>query len=294
MLKISKFILLLLIYFSLSKPALAQENINISFDKSSAFVGDIVSLKVKAQLPQGAYINASQKFSFSSFDVLGFEIKHIDPAANIYEIDIKIAAYKTGVLQIEPQTVFYINPDGSNNLFFTPAADFEIKSILGTAPAENIKDIKPLKKLPVKTIYIVLIIFSAVLLIVCIFAARSELLKSKNKKEDIILDPKTAALKDLETLYQSPLKKTEPRLFYYKMSEIFRLYISKQYNFNALEMTSAEIFEVVKKILPQSINVNEFKSYLKVFVLAQYAAFKPEEKEIKESFKFTKELLEKL
>jgi hypothetical protein len=62
------------------------------------------------------------------------------------------------------------------------------------------------------------------------------------------------------------------------MSEILRTYISKKYKFDAMEMTTLEFFEKTKEFLPVEININEFKNYLKVFNLARYADFTPNEK----------------
>ncbi|MDR3243536.1 MAG: hypothetical protein LBT79_02175, partial [Elusimicrobiota bacterium] len=47
--------------------AAAQEIVNISFDRDSAFVGDIINIKVRAELPQDASISANQKISFINF-----------------------------------------------------------------------------------------------------------------------------------------------------------------------------------------------------------------------------------
>ncbi|MDR0822174.1 MAG: hypothetical protein LBN20_00125, partial [Endomicrobium sp.] len=114
------------------------------------------------------------------------------------------------------------------------------------------------------------------------------------KAKEPILDLKTISLNALSELYYSSSKDTEPSIFYYRMSEILRNYISKEYDFDAMEMTPSEFFEAVKKIIPETININELKNYLKLFTLAQYAAFKPSDKENENSFNYTKELLEKL
>jgi hypothetical protein len=275
--------------------AAAQENINISFDKDSAYVGDIINLKITAELPLNAQISANQNISFNNFDVLGSDIKHISISPNIYEIDVKIAAYNIGDLQIEPIVIYYINPDGTNNLFFTPQTKFEIQSLIGAGGHnENIKDIKPLLRIPIKTGWLILIIILIAGILTASLFLYKEIDKKRIEKQIIELDIKTLSLNALSALYESALKDTTPSLFYYKMSEIFRNYISKQYNFDAMEMTTTELLESLRKVLPQSVNINDFKSYLQIFVLAQYAAFKPSAEEISHSFNFTKELLEKL
>ena len=61
-----------------------------------------------------------------------------------------------------------------------------------------------------------------------------------------------------------------------------------------MEMTTSEFFDKTKPIMPKEINVNEFKNYLKVFNLARYADFTPDEIERESNYNFTKKLLELL
>ncbi|MDR3049666.1 MAG: hypothetical protein LBV16_07535 [Elusimicrobiota bacterium] len=272
----------------------AQEIVNISFDKESAFVGDIINIKIKAELPQNASISANQTIRFDNFDILSSDIKHISSNPNIYEIDFKAGAFKTGILQIEPAAVFYINPDGTNNIFFTPQSQFEIKSIVGQNANAEIKDIKPLEKLPIKKIWLLLILVIIAGIVLIGIPLCKEIVILYKKSKEPVLSLKELSLNALSELYYSPVKKDEPRIFYYRMSEILRNYISQEYNFDAMEMTNSEFFEAVKKTMPDTIDINEFRNYLKIFTLAQYAAFKPSDKENENSFNYTKELLEKL
>jgi hypothetical protein len=115
--------------------------------------------------------------------------------------------------------------------------------------------------------------------------------KERKKSKIIVLDGRASSLNNLNDLYQNRTNLTT-RDFYYKMSEILRTYISKQYKFDAMEMTTSEFFEKTKEFLPAEVNVNEFKNYLKVFNLARYADFTPGEKEIEDNYAFTKKLLE--
>jgi hypothetical protein len=115
--------------------------------------------------------------------------------------------------------------------------------------------------------------------------------KERKKSKIIVLDERMSSLNNLNDLYQNRTNITT-RDFYYKMSEILRTYISKQYKFDAMEMTTSEFFEKTKEFLPAQVNVNEFKNYLKIFNLARYADFMPSEKEIEDNYAFTKKLLE--
>jgi hypothetical protein len=142
-------------------------------------------------------------------------------------------------------------------------------------------------------VYLILIIIVLLLLIVFItFIVKNVYDYVKNSKQ-VEIDPKTKALNALDDLYKNK-KDISARNFYYKMSEILRTYVSKKYQIDAMEMTTSEFFRKVKTFIPQDININEFKNYLKVFNLARYADFMPSEIEIENNYKFTKMLLELL
>lgn len=275
--------------------AFAAEKASVSLSGETAFVGDIIDFKITAQLPPDAQISAGQKVTFENFDIIGYGIERVSENPNIYELNFKIAAYKTGVLDIEPVSVSYINADGSDNLFFTPEAKVEIKSVLGGQQNQDIKDIKPLVKLGIKPLYVFLMILAAAIAGILIFFLYRSISASIKIAPAAVIDPRTQALDALNGLYVSgEPEKSGVKIFYYRMSEILRGYVSKQYGFDALEMTTAEFFDKMKPLLPQEININEFKNYLKVFNLARYAGFKPEKAEVEGNFNYTKNLLEKL
>ena len=293
--KMFKKIILLLTIAFISSAAFSVEKVAVSLDKEAAFVGDIINFKVTAELPLNAQISANQKMSFDNFDIREYDIKRLSDNPNVYVINFKIAAYKTGILEINRVSIFYLNPDGTGNLFYTPEAKVEIKSVLGDDPNPDIKDIKPLLKLSIKFLYVFFMIIAFAAAGVFAFFLYKNIMVVRKLKEIAAIDPRAKALNDLDELYVSgTIEKAGVKIFYYKMSEILRSYVSKQYKFDALEMTTSEFFDKMKTMLPLEININEFKTYLKVFNLARYAGFKPDKTEVENNFKYTKNLLEKL
>ena len=269
----------------------AQEVVTVSLSKDKAYVGDVFEFVVKVELPKNAQISVVQNFRLDDFEILKTDIKHLPSDNNSYELKFEISAYKTGNLTIKPLTIFYINPDGTNNLFFTPEKSIEIQSLIADPKSADIKDIKSLKKLKIKGSFIVLIVVVFFFIVMLAIYIGKDVRKERKKSKIIVLDGRASSLNNLNDLYQNRTNLTT-RDFYYKMSEILRTYISKQYKFDAMEMTTSEFFEKTKEFLPAEVNVNEFKNYLKVFNLARYANFTPGEKEIEDNYAFTKKLLE--
>jgi hypothetical protein len=269
----------------------AQE-VTVSLSKDKAYVGDIVEFVVKADLPKNTQISAFQNFRLDDFEILSTNIRRLPfDNNNSYELKFKISSYKTGNLTIKPLTVFYINPDGTNNLFFTPEKSIHIQSLIVDPKSAEIKDIKSLKKLKIKSGFIVLIVVVLFFIVMLAIYILKDIKEERKKSKIILLNERMLALNNLNDLYQNRTNITT-RNFYYKMSKILRTYISKQYKFDAMEMTTSEFFEKTKEFLPAEVNVNEFKNYLKIFNLVRYADFTPNEKEIENNYIFTKKLLE--
>jgi hypothetical protein len=262
-----------------------------SFNKPTAHVGDIIEYKVKVELAKDAYINARQTIVFNNFDIKKYDINHLSMQPNVYEIVFEISAYKIGDLTLEPKAIFYLNADGTNNLFFTPQTSFQISPMVADSNP-NIKDLKPLKKIPIKIIFVVLIVLLIAAIVALAFVCYKEISKIINKP--IPVDPLIKALADLDELYNLDVKQKDSRFFYYAMSEILRSYISVKHNINTLEMTSTEFFEVLKTILPAEIDIVQIKQYLKSFNLARYADLVPDSAENEKNYNLTKMLLEKI
>jgi hypothetical protein len=267
----------------------ADEKLSASFNKEKAFIGDIVEYKVRAELPENAYVNAKQAAVFNDFELRNIRIDKVSSVPNVYEITFELSVFKLGKLLIEPTAVFYFNPDGTNNLFFTPYGQLEIEEI-AKDNQDSIRDIKPPKKLPLGFLYFSALFLSAALLIFLGFLIHRDIVLAA--KKPVPIDPQKAALEALDETLK--LKEKDLRAFYYSMSEILRGYISHKYQCQALEMTSAEFFEELKKYLPQDIAASEIKDYLKVFNLARYGAFLPGKDEDEKNFNLTKTLLERL
>jgi hypothetical protein len=272
--------------------AVLEPAVSASLDKDEARIGDIVKFELKAELPENAYIAVNKEIIFENFDTVNFSVKHVSQEPNVYLITFDIAAYKTGNLRIEPVGITYINSSGSKKMFFTPESQLLINSVLTGGAQQDIKDIKPLKKLSVKPANAAGIIFLIILMCVLTYFVIKDAAQKSHKKE-IIVDPQTQALNLLDGLSEF-IKNGEAKIFYYKAAEILRRYISAKYVFNAMEMTSAELLKKLDGTIAISMTKRDIKQYLSIFDLARYAGFKPSENDMLNSLEKTKEFIRKL
>lgn len=267
--------------------------VGASLDKDSAYVGDIIKFHVDAELPEKAYLAVNKDIIFDNFDTVKVSAEHISEKPNIYRITFELTAYKTGMLNIESVGISYINSSGAKRMFFTPTAAVNINSILGSG-AKDIKDIKPLKKRNMRPVHIAV---SALLIIVIIilFILIIKDISQRSRGKHIELDPRDEALKQLDELRESGIiKNGEPRAFYYAAAGILRAYISKKYDFNAMEMTSTELTEKLEEFPEIIMTRKGMRQYLSIFDLARYAGFKASQEEMLESLEKTKEFVKKL
>lgn len=272
--------------------AVSEPTVSVSLDNESARVGDIIKFTVKAELPENAYIAVNKKILFNNFDTLNMSVERLSRQSNTYLIIFDLAAFKTGSLEIESVGISYITDSGAKKMFFTPSAKVNIESVLPSGQTE-IKDIKPVKKIGIKTKYAAGIIGLATIILILFFSIIKE--RAAKPKEQISADPKTEALSKLELLYESDaVKNGDARLFYYQAAEILRSYISVKYLFNAMEMTSSELLKELDNIDSVSMTKKEIRQYLDIFDLARYAGFKASQQNMAESLKKTKEFIEKL
>lgn len=267
--------------------------VSSSLDKNTVHVGDVIRYKIKAELPDNAYLLPGKNIVFKDFDTLNISVAHISERPNVYEIDFEIAAYATGSFEIEPVGLYYMDENGKKKMFFTPAANVFVESVLGGG-RKDIMDIKPIKKAGInkKNIVFALLFFlsAAVLMF---FTAKD--ISGKRIKKCAQADPRMLALFELDGLLKSEaFKSANSRLFYYKAAEILRRYISYKCGFNAMEMTSAELLKKFGTENFVSMTKNELKDYFHIFDLARYAGLKAGSREMSASLEKTKEFVTKL
>ena|GEM_PF-1632761 len=285
----------LIISLSLLNVFAAAKNpaVTASLDRDNAYIGDIIKYTVKAELPEAAYLAVNKNIIFENFETINISAGRVSGEPNVYEIIFELAAYKTGILKLESVGIAYVNASGNRKMFFTPPAETIINSILNTNP-EDIKDVKPLKKISIKPEYAAGLGLIFIILVIFIVLSVKDVLKN-TKKAAVVVDPQTEALAELDSLLESgAIKNGDARIFYYRAAEILRIYISKKYNFNAMEMTSTELLKKLENIVPASLTRKDMKGYFKIFDLARYAGFRPSEDDMIESLEKTKEFIRKL
>jgi hypothetical protein len=160
------------------------------------------------------------------------------------EVQLTFQAFDTGEYTF-PELEFTVVSQQQKKTLKTSSFQVKINSVLADS-SQAIKDIAPPQKLNLTTWDIIIPILLLGFLIFAILNIYKALHKSKKPaSQPKETDNRPAFLKALELLrnlkQKEFLKKGEFLLFYFHLSYILRFFLEKQYNFNAVEMTTSEI-----------------------------------------------------
>ncbi|MFP4458194.1 MAG: BatD family protein [Candidatus Zixiibacteriota bacterium] len=237
----------------------AQTSITSSIDKNEITIGEKVNYKVEIQYPKSSALNTPAiGQNLGMFEIKNFEVK--DPIeqeeGNLrQEIEYEISTYTTGDYTIPPIAITVTHEKGDTDTLMTQPIKINVKSLLeGKSPDElDIRGIKAPLEYPKDYTWIWYLAAGILLLLAIIFIL---LYYFKRKKEglglfDFVSPPKPAYQIALERLEQiEDLHYTvfdEAKAYFIELSEILREYIEKQIGVEALEMTTMETVEGLRK-----------------------------------------------
>lgn len=261
---------------------------NGSIEKDSVFAGQPFNYKIDINMPKNYVIN---------WDIIGDTLsKNIEiikrseitstPINNndvIISQTLTLTSFDTGHIEIPPISIKYSKYDGDTavNKCFTEYNYIYVEpAVIDTTMAY-----KPIK-MPIKqnitfvemTPYIGSVIILAGLVLLTIYLIKRS--RNKEKKEDEDIAPsipaivtareKLSQLKD-SNLWQSGKSKE----YYTDLTDIAREYLEGQFHIDAIEMTSDEILEEVKKLGIDSTTFSKIESTLATADLVKFAKANP-------------------
>ena len=148
----------------------------------------------------------------------------------------------------------------------------------------QLNDIKPIQKPPfvwTDYLWILWVILGVGLLAALVLAVIYFILKKKNKgyffTPPEVLPAHVRAIQSLDKLKAEKIGQQEGREkeFYTKITDILRLYIAERYGINAMEMTSGEILNEIRKVNDADSVYENLKQILSVADLVKFAKYKP-------------------
>lgn len=291
-----KIYFLRLVFFITSLHSFAQ--VEIVVDTSRIKIGEQIKYEIR--------VNTDQNVNFSKFKTDSLQrieiIKEfsIDTLKNRLVKKYLLTSFDSGTYIIPRQDVTI---NGTH--YFTDSLLIHVGTVEVDTTKQGLFPIKPIYKAPPKTWhdyrYLVWWILGLLLLLGLIWWLAFRSKKVIQWKQKVVLSPFEEAIKQLQTLDDKNLIQNQRiKEYYTELTDIIRVYMEKDLNIAAMELTSDELITLFKK-------TNKYKKLgiarkqlenLQIFLrnadLVKFAKAIPEHHEIREDRKHAEELLKEI
>jgi len=206
------------------------------------------------------------------------EFDTISKKKGVYNIEgrVILTAFDSGSYFLPPIIAAIEHCDGVVDTIFFDGPIMEVTTVpIDTASFEPF-DIKGQIKYPLTFKEIVpWILYALLFVVLCGCIVRFIKLRKENRtffgKPVVVDPPHITALRSLEKIRSQKLwQNGKQKQFYTAVTDALRLYISSRYNVSAMEQTSAEIFENLKK---ENISPELLERLKEVFATADFVKF---------------------
>jgi len=196
----------------------------------------------------------------------------------------KISFFKTGDFNVGPFHISLMDGDSIVEDLTSNTIPVNIRSVL----EDSDKDIMPLRDLSeikgnplylMKYILILLVIAGIIILSIYLLKRGK---RRENKIESPELPPDLEFLKNIESLWRTDmLKMGKVKRFFLTLTEAYKLFMTRSYNFNAEDLTTYEITGNLKKNEDDNRIKSCFEEVFLLSDLAKFAKYNPSEDEVK-------------
>ena len=293
-----------IIFFSLFGAIYAEDRgVKLYSNVTSAKIGDMLNITVEAyctnvETGQNASFELDEDISFADLEILNKKNPVIKEKNGVKTAiwQFEAMSFSLGEKEIGPAEVT-LRINGKEQILKSNALKIKIESILGEDDKE-IKDIK--NNLSVNfPWYYYAIVLAILALIVIVFILIVYLIylhfRKKSEAQKIPKEPEEIAQEKLEKLKSSSLlKEGKIRQYYQELSDILREYLEGRYKLQAPDMTTSELYKILKTSNFSQKNVQSIKVLLEKCDMVKFAKFIPENKFFAEDFDETERIFDNI
>ena len=299
-------ILFLLIWALAQSQARAVEVKAIAeIDKDSILIGDQFNLSIKVTADKDTKITwprvaeeleGPEVVSESKYDTV-----NTDAMMEISKTYV-LTCFDEGNYSVPAFTVMYAKP-GSNSLYPAKTNSFVLKVSTIEKLDEDIRDIKDILDEPMTFMdYLPYIIIAVILLIVLIilfiyfrkFRKTEQKDEGRPQREEPKIPAHILAIAALDKLESEELwQKGQVKDYHIRLTEIVRTYIERRYTIIALEMTTDEIIDDLRKFIKDEELIKKLYELLALADLSKFAKFNPQKAENENSLAVSYEFINK-
>ena len=281
-------IILLVFMMSAAAAVSGDELINITaaVDKQTAYIGDIIDYSITITYDSTIVLTPpATGANLGGFDVKDYEVGEetaLDGGRRRQVLRFLMRTFTTGEYIIPPLPIEYTLPDSTKKYISADPIKINIKSVLAEGAAADTLQLRPLKSQAslIKARTVTWIIIAAAAAIIAAAAIYIWWRRRKKETEAAYVDPRPSweiAYADLALLKDEDLPgKGEVKKFYFALSEIFRKYIGKKFEFDAIDLTTTEIDEVFERLTVDPAFRDETREFFDHADLVKFAKLSPE------------------
>jgi hypothetical protein len=220
-----------------------------------------------------------------------------EPAVTTFRL--KLSAFNLGMLTL-PEVPFLVSTQEGPMRFMAPSRTLEVAGTLpedAQAEGADLKDIQPPTEVAIRSWTLLWGLLGLLAAIVVGLVAWRLFQKYRNRplaevKPLLPLDVRTRQA--LDTLKSEDLPaKGKVKDFYFRLSEIIRGYLGERYGFDALECTSSELMQELRRKKPLQFPEDGLMRFVSESDLVKYARAESTPESCREALAFGYELLDK-
>ena len=252
--------------------------------KDTLLIGDQAIVKYNARVEKGVKLIFPKPDSIGS----GLEIVKspvIDTVStegnyNNIETSITITSFDSGSHYLPPIPIYLQKQNGTIDTLWIEGQNLEFTTIPIDTTTFKPYDIKGQERYPITFSEVALwggltILFFTIVFIIYKYIKSLKSRKSVSPLQKTQNPPHITALIELEKINGEQLwQKGKEKLFYTKITDVLRIYISDRYSINAMEMTTSEIIPALKNDIVDKDHIKLLKDILSLSDLVKFAKFK--------------------
>ncbi len=265
--------------------AFAQDvSVTAIVDSQSVAIGDWIRYSVQVKFPSSVSVALpAYKDSIGSFDIVQQDslLRTEQNGAVELKKNYVISRYEAGSFYVQPYIVRVKHSDGTVDSSMSNPIPVEIRGV-EVDTSQTIKDLKPPMTVPMSLEEIALYIGILLVLAGIGYGIYYYIQKRKLKAGEIAeeakpnIPPHLLALMQLEELEAKRLWQAgEIKGYYSEATEIVRRYFEARYNIMALELTTGEVMDQLKKFAMEQRTFTLIEAMLSSADLVKFAKHQP-------------------
>jgi hypothetical protein len=243
----------LVAFLLLATPLAAQSRIATTVDRTSATVGDRITMTVTVEYPVGTRVAWPDSLDLAPFEAMDARIAPATQAGGTARstATFTLAAFELGELQIPSFDVEVVGTGGESETLSTEARGVEIVSV-GVDESGDIRDIRGPLSIPMSLLRMLLLALVPLLLVAFLYTLARRLRSRDEEPEParpaLERPAHEIALEALAALEGSGmLERGEVKEYHIDVSDILRTYVESRFRVDALEMTTREVLQGLER-----------------------------------------------